>query len=241
MKTSLFYLAFLAVASSSLCSCDFNSETIDGNGNIKNEARDLGNIKKINLMGDMDVYVDQGTSAVKVEGDENILRYVETSVHDGWLVIKTRDHFNIHSSNPVKVYVTTPDLSNLKVNGSGNIISDHKFSSDDNMSFGITGSGNITANVNAPAVNADITGSGNMLIKGETRNAKINITGSGNYDGPELKAENAEVQISGSGDASLFADGDLKATIAGSGDVKYKGNAAVHSHIAGSGSVQKVP
>ncbi|MEJ7679455.1 MAG: DUF2807 domain-containing protein [Segetibacter sp.] len=62
------------------------------------------------------------------------------------------------------------------------------------------------------------------------------VTGSGNYDSPNLKAENANVKILGSGDASLFAEVNLEASIAGSGDIKYRGNAAVKKDVAGSGS-----
>ncbi len=238
MRKNILCAAFIAAAC--FMSCNFGGETIDGNGNRKSEIRHVGNTTKINAIGGMDVFVDTGAPAIKVEGDENILPFIETKVNGDWLEIKTRDHINIHSSNPVKVYVTTPDISDLKVNGSGNITCNNKFSSSNNMSFSITGSGNITANVNSPAVNAGITGSGNMYIKGETRNADIHITGSGNYDSPDLKAENASVKILGSGDANLFADVNLEASIAGSGDIKYRGKAAVHKNIAGSGSVVKV-
>lgn len=238
MKKSI--LCALSIIAIFYISCGFNGETVNGNGNRKSEIRHAGNATKINLIGGMDVFVDEGASAIKVEGDENILQFIETEVNNGWLEIKTRDHINIHSSNPVKVYVTTPDISALKVNGSGNITCNSKFASGNNTSFSITGSGNITANVNSPAVNASITGSGNMYIKGETRNVDIHITGSGNYDSPYLKAENAFVKISGSGDANLFADVDLKASIAGSGDIKYRGKAAVNKSIAGSGSLVQV-
>ncbi len=237
MKKSL--LCVLCIITIFYISCGFNGETVNGNGNRKSETRYPGNATKINLIGGMDVFVDEGAPAVKVEGDENILQFIETAVNNDWLEIKTRDQINIHSSNPVKVYITTPDISALKVNGSGNITCNNKFASRNNTSFSITGSGNITANVNSPAVNASITGSGNMYLKGETRNVDIHITGSGNYNSPDLKAENAFVKISGSGDANLFADVGLKASISGSGDIKYRGKAAVNKSIAGSGSVVK--
>lgn len=239
MKKNIFYIAFI-IAVSFTC-CNFGGETVNGNGNLKNETRSVGNTSKIKVIGGMDVFIEPGLPAVKVQGDENILRYVETRIDDGWLEIKTRDHVNIHSVNPVKVYITASEINALKVTGSGNITCNNKFSSGRDMSFSITGSGNITAAVNTPGVNASITGSGNMYIKGETRNADINITGSGNYNSPDLKAENAAVKISGSGDANLFADVNLKASIAGSGGIKYTGDAAVDKHIAGSGTIIKVP
>ncbi len=239
MRKNILGAAFIAVMCFS--SCIFNGETINGNGNLKSEIRNVGNRSNINVLGGMDVFVDQGAPSVKVEGDENILQYIETPADNNWLEIKTRDHVNIHSSHPVKVYVTTPEITALKVTGSGNLTCNNKFSSNNNLSFSITGSGNILADVNAPAVDAGITGSGNMYIKGETRNVDIQVTGSGNYDSPNLKAENANVKILGSGDASLFADVNLKASIAGSGDIKYRGNAVVKKDVAGSGSVVKVP
>ncbi len=222
-------------------SCNFAGETVEGNGNRKSETRNVGNTRKVNVVGDIDVFVGPGAPSVTVEGDENILQFIETRTEDDWLNIKTRDHINIHSTNPVKAYVTAPEINGFKVTGSGNLTCNDKFSSSNNMSFSITGSGNIAANINAPAVNAGITGSGNMYLKGETRNVEITVTGSGNYDSPNLKAENATVKIMGSGDANLFADVTLKASIAGSGDVKYRGNATVNKNIAGSGSVIKVP
>ncbi len=239
MIKSLFCTVFLTAFF--LFSCDFDGETINGNGNFRSENRHIDNITKVNVTGGIDVFVEQGTPSVKAEGDENILRYIETRSDGDWLEIKTRDNVNIHSSQPVKVFVTVPEIIELKVAGSGNITCNNKFSTGENMSFNITGSGSITAFVNAPAVNASITGSGNMYIKGETRNADINITGSGNYESPNLKAENAAVKISGSGDANLFADNNLKASILGSGGIKYSGNAVVAENIAGSGRVTKVP
>jgi len=239
MRNSLIYTASIAIIS--FASCDFAGHTVNGNGNLKRETRDIGNASKINVIGGMDVFLDQGAPSVKVEGDENVLQYIETRVDDDWLDIKTRDHINIHSSHPLKVYVTLPEINALKVTGSGNLTCNSKFSSQNNVSFGITGSGNIMADINSPAVKADITGSGNMYIKGETRNVDIQVTGSGNYDSPDLKAENANVKILGSGDASLYAETNLKASIAGSGDIKYRGNAIIDKNIAGSGSVKKIP
>ncbi|GEO08216.1 head GIN domain-containing protein [Segetibacter aerophilus] len=231
------YAAF--VAAMLFGSCINMGERVKGSGNIKSENRQVGEARKIKVMGDMDVYIEQGPTSLKIEGDDNILQYIETVMDDNWLEIKTRDNINISTNEPIKVYVTTPEITDLNVSGSGNIKSNSKFSTDNNTSFSISGSGDITANINAPKVETHISGSGNLHIAGETKDVEIHISGSGNYDGGDLKAENAEVSIAGSGDANLFVDNRLKASVAGSGNVKYKGNATVDSHIAGSGSVNR--
>lgn len=236
MKKRFLYVALIT---GMLTSCVDFGERIKGSGNIKSENREINEAEKIKVAGDIDVFIDQGPASVRIEADDNIIPFIETSVNDHWLNIRTRDNTNIHSSQSIKVYVTTPEITDLKVTGSGNIKFNQKFSTDDETSFSISGSGDITADINAPKVEAHISGSGNLHISGETKDLEIYISGSGNYDGGELKAENANVSIAGSGDAELFADNKLKASVAGSGNVKYKGNPTVDSHIAGSGSVNK--
>lgn len=222
-----------------LNSCINMGERVKGSGNTKSENRTVSKAERIKVMGDMDVYIDQGPTSLKVEGDDNVLPYIETVADGDWLEIRTKDDVNFNTSKPIKVYVTTPNITDLKVTGSGNIVCNQKFSTDNNSSFDITGSGDITTAISAPKVEAHISGSGNLHISGETKNVEIHVSGSGNYDGADLKAENANVSIAGSGDANLFADNKLKVSVAGSGNVKYKGNAIVESHIAGSGSVTK--
>ena len=237
MKKEFSYAVFFSVLL--FASCIDMGDRIKGNGNIRNENRTVSQAEKIKVAGDMDVYIDQGPASARVEGDDNILQYIETVANGDWYEIRTKDDVNISTDKPVKVYITTPNLTALKLTGSGNIICKPKFSTENNTSFDITGSGDITTAINAPKVEAHISGSGDLHISGETKSLEIHVSGSGNYDGPDLKAEDVNVSIAGSGNADLFADSKLKASIAGSGDVKYKGNATVDSHIAGSGSVKK--
>ncbi|MCP2936704.1 DUF2807 domain-containing protein, partial [Salmonella enterica subsp. enterica serovar Typhimurium] len=57
----------------------------------------------------------------------------------------------------------------------------------------------------------------------------------------DLKSENTKVEISGAGDAEVFASVQLDARVSGAGSVKYKGNAAsVNQKVSGAGSVKKV-
>lgn len=233
------FISVALVAAIALASCMDMGERVNGNGNIKSETRHVNNASKIRLMGDMDVIVDPGPTSVRVELDDNVIPYIVTSLEDGWLEIRTKENTSIHSSKGIKVYITTPNITDLDATGSGDIKCNQRFSTDNTMSFVVTGSGDINADINAPKIAAQISGSGNLHISGETKDVSINIAGSGNYDGPQLKAENADVSISGSGDADLFADGKLKASVVGSGNIKYKGNASVEKQIVGSGTVTK--
>jgi hypothetical protein len=221
-------------------SCDFGGERIEGNGKQKTVTRNIKRTEKIRVQGSVDVFVEAGAPGVRVEADENIIPLIETEMDNNWLEIKTKDNFNINTNNPIKVYISTETISGLTINGSGNITCNDKFTSNKKITLRVTGSGDMIADINAPAVDAEVTGSGNIDVKGETKDVELVINGSGNYNGAELKAENATIKILGSGNADVFADYSLKAHISGSGDIKYKGNANVNKRIAGSGSVIKI-
>ena len=234
------FLVFVTAVSLFFTSCDVNSERVEGNGKVTTETREAKQAAKIKVLGGIDVIVNQGPTSIKIEADENVLKYIITEDNDGWLEVKTRDNISLHTTNDIKVYISTPVLNGVQIAGSGNLTANGKFASDSKMLFTIMGSGNATVDVNTPAVEAEISGSGNVNVSGETRDVEVDIAGSGKFEGTNLKAENVKVAIAGSGDAFVFAESKLKASIAGSGNVRYKGNAEIDKDVAGSGTVEKI-
>lgn len=209
-----------------------------GNGNLESETRNISRATKIKVLGSMEVILDSGATAVRVEADENLLPYIITDVDNNWLELRMKNNISYNTKNTMRVYITTPTITHLKLSGSGNVSSEKKFWSKQPIHFDIAGSGDIDINVNTPKVDADIAGSGNLNITGETRDVDVSIAGSGNYKGIDLKAENANIKIAGSGDAMVFADVKMNARIMGSGNVKYRGNATIDQKILGSGVVK---
>ena len=236
MKSILFPLTAIII----FISCDYR-ETVQGNGNTITESRTVSSFEGIQLSGSMNVHLVQGTDrAVTIEGEENILPYVETYVNDGKLIVKYRDDININTHEDVVVNVTAPELNEIDVTGSGDITGENKFSGNDEMKVEVTGSGNIKLELDAPAVEVSITGSGDIDLSGNTKSIKCSTTGSGEIDATELKAENATVRTLGSGSIRVFASVKLDATINGSGDIAYKGGGSVSSKINGSGTVKAI-
>lgn len=240
MRKQLFAAA-IAVTAFTITGCDFiNVETIRGNGNITTENRNVSTTSRIASHGSFDVAIIRGNSpSVKVEADANLLPYILTDVEDGRLEIHTKDHVSLSSEHTIKVYVTTDRVEEVSLSGSGNVTSDSKLEGSERMKFGISGSGDITLEINAPSVESRISGSGNISLSGETKDSKITITGNGDYKSGGLQSENAEVHITGSGNVQLAASVKLKVHITGSGDVTYKGSPTIEQHITGSGNIKQ--
>ncbi|MDE3234824.1 MAG: DUF2807 domain-containing protein [Bacteroidota bacterium] len=238
MKTICLSICFIVL----LSSCEWiSSHRVKGDGHIVSENRTVSSAQKIRLAGSYEVELVQGdVTSLKIEADENLLPLIETENEDGWLDIRSRKYTILAATQPIKVYITTNKLEAVKIAGSGNINGKSKFTGGDQLVASIAGSGNINLSVNTPKVKGDIAGSGNINIDGETRDEEIHIAGMGDYRAENLKAENAEVHIAGSGNVKVYAENKLDIHIAGSGDVYYKGNASVEQHIAGSGKIAKM-
>ena len=217
-------------------------EKIEGNGNLKKETRSVGNFTGVASSGSWDVMVAYGESnSIQVEGDENLLEYIETSVEDGSLHIKAKKSVNLRSKHKITVYVSLTKLTNVSLSGSGDIIGEGKFQNEGTTHFRLSGSGNIKmAFDKVKDVETSISGSGNIHLSGSTHSVSAHISGSGNADCSDLVSDDVSASISGSGNVKVFANKSIDAKIAGSGNVYYKGAANdIQRHVAGSGRVIK--
>ncbi len=212
-----------------------------GNGVMSTQQRNLGDFNGVDVSGPVKVFISQNSvSSVKIEGDENLLEYIEIENNGDELDIRTRRGYNLRPRTGIKIYVTAPSFDELAVTGAGELKTQTKISSAKNMDIRVTGSGDMILNIDAPSINTNITGSGNIKINGGTRNFSTEVTGSGEVHAFDLLSESTDVEISGSGDVEVFASKQLKISISGSGDVKYKGNPSVNQSIHGSGNIRKI-
>ena len=217
-------------------------QKIEGNGKIKKETRSANNYSAIASSGSWDVMIAYGESnTIEVEGDENLLSYIETNVEDGKLNIKTTKSVNLRSKNRITIYVSLKKLTGIFLSGSGDIMGVGNFSNDGKTDFKISGSGSIK--VSFDKINTTeivISGSGNIGLVGSASTVNVKISGSGNADCSALICEAATVHISGSGNVKVYTNRSIDASISGSGNVQYKGPASdIKKHISGSGRVVK--
>ncbi len=216
----------------------WNSKKVKGNGKVITETRKISSFNKVNVGGSFDVYLIDGTEGkITLEGEENILKYIETEVKKGKLNINFKENTNIKTTKKLIVTVPFENIESVALGGSGNVIAKKRIKADE-ASFALGGSGNIVASVDANTVKASIGGSGNIRLKGKTDNLKCAIGGSGNVKGYDLKTNSLKASIAGSGDVLATVSNKIKATVVGSGSVYYKGNPSqIDSNSLGSGDV----
>jgi hypothetical protein len=218
-------------------------ERIQGSGKIVSQTRQPGSFTGVELaMGAHVEVIIGGDDTLTIEGDDNILPFVETVVRNGVLTIRPvkRNMRNLQvEPRQLKIVVRARNVDNLGVAGSGKL--EAKRVRSDKLTLEVAGSGALEVDgIEAKKVEVGVAGSGKVEAAGQAEHAEISVAGSGKADTTRLDVQQAAVSVSGSGQTLLTARKAITANIAGSGNVGYYGDAQVTKAIAGSGTITRL-
>jgi hypothetical protein len=244
-KSAIWFVALIAMTAFSF--------TIFSNTPVK-KSINVDDFTGIRVNGNYQVFLKQGnTLKVRVEGEESKIKKISTTVKDGVWSIQSQSakgskcghysNYNYNGQNgsqtAMKVYITMPKLTSISVSGTGKVSTENTFKVK-TIDLSISGSGKMRLGLNANSIEGNLCGSGKMVLKGTAKHLEAKVMGSGDVDAESMKAENANVSITGSGDINIHATTYLKAKVSGSGDVFYKGSPSVHKKVTGSGGVSRL-
>jgi hypothetical protein len=254
MKTKNTTLGLLLLVSGLFFTGCINTwHNVEGNYDVQSETRQLDSFDIVVNEGEFDVYVIQDSlSEVTLEMESNFIPLVKTSVQGSSLVIDTHD--NLRNNYPMKLYVHTRNISEVRLNGSGLLHAEDIATGDfdaslsgsgdilisgtaDNVTSSISGSGTLDMGLVCTEIKSDISGSGDMEIWGTSKRGDFHISGSGTIHAYDLTLQDCYATISGSGSIYVTVEDYLNVHISGSGDVNYIGSPAIDSNISGSGSI----
>ena len=225
---------FFALTLSSCIDC------VDGNGNIvsQNRTAEISNFNQIELNGSFSLEITQdSTFSLLIDGDENILSSISSTVSDQRLRIESEHGKCFNTDDAVLVRISVNDLSRITLNGSGNIYTDSL--SGENLTLVLSGSGDFRlSGLKVQSLDATIYGSGNMNLSGRADETYYRIDGSGNVRSFGLEQQTTEVVVNGSGNVYVSFVEHLKGVINGSGNILYKtSTGTLDVEVNGSGKV----
>ena len=224
------------------CSAQWGKR-IKGNGDEVTINRTIGEYDAIAVSGWFDVnLVDGAEGKLTLTGESNLLEYIITEVNNGKLVIKTEKGVNLKPSswnNGIVITVPVESVDAIALSGSGDIVGKTTIRTN-NLDTAMSGSGDISLDIDADTVSASMSGSGDIMLSGSTRDFDATISGSGDIKAFDLEADNVDATVSGSADIKVTANKMLKARVSGSGDITYKGNPEkLDTKTSGSGDISK--
>jgi len=237
MKTIKFVLVALFIAAS-FTSC----QKINGKGEVIKTSRNITGYSGIELSMDALVYYTQGAFySLEIEAQENLMGYTETVLSGNDLVIREQHGVFLGKHDPIRIYITAPEIISLNISGSGTINVSQTWTGN-NLSTSISGSGSIGIDtLQSNQITSEISGSGSIEVhKGSCNYEYFTISGSGGIDMRMVECDTTYADISGSGDIYANVQKLLDAEIAGSGNIYYYGTPAINTHISGSGNIQRL-
>jgi preprotein translocase subunit SecF len=236
MKKQTLTFALLLVISIGFSQTWGTNSQIELTGITKTETRNTSDYDQITIGGGFLVtFVTGKEGEIKITADEAILEKLITKCNNNKLEIKMENGSNYSA----KILITIPieEISKLYFSGSGSVKSDSNITAK-SFDLDFSGSGNVNLPLTTKKLKVNKTGSGDLVLSGTTTNLEIDCTGSGSANTKELKAQNTEVNQSGSGDVSVFASDRLDAKLVGSGTIKYYGKPSkTNKTSVGSGSI----
>lgn len=215
------------------------SEPIRGSGTTISEERSVEQFTELDLATVGTVILVQGSpSALVVEGEDNIVPHVRTRVSDNRLTLDFEPG-TYHLTRPLTFHVTVPDVTLLRLSGSGRLEAAELVA--DSLAVELSGSGAATiGRLRVPTLAVRISGSGAATFAGRAERQEVTLTGSGHYGAGDLESRRASVAVHGSGAARVRATDALDVTISGSGAVEYGGSPDITQAISGSGRLLRV-
>jgi hypothetical protein len=201
-----------AIAIIAVAGCDLVDD-----GPRTTQTRNVAGFTRVENKASVDVRLKVGKpQKVRVRAGEKVIDDVRTEVRDGTLHVDF-DHDG-WGGDDVIVEASVPRLDGVEASGSGDIEAE-----------GIGGE--------AFEVRSD--GSSDITVRGATTRLTLALDGSGDADLGELEADEASVQVGGSGDADVRAARRLAVDVDGSGDVRYHGDPELTKRIDGSGDLSR--
>jgi hypothetical protein len=212
---------------------------------------DVKDFNAIASFCDGEISVEEGPWSVTATGDQDRLEGLEIKVTKGVLKITMKKNKSVRLTNQgtVKVEVHLPQLTRIEQGGSGNIKVGELNSSTKDLAVHVLGSGNVdlqsvqvlgeltllvqgSGDINCRSASilgrasATVMGSGEVKASGTTPIIEVLIQGDGNVDVSGMKAQDGNVTILGSGNASVNCSGKLERLVQGSGTIQNAGSAS---------------
>jgi hypothetical protein len=189
---------------------------VRGNGQIKTEERPIGAFANVDTSGSFEIEWQNGSPALRITTDENLLPYIENDVSEDTLHLRTRDH--IWPTHGIKIVISSPTRTGGRTRGAVKLT---------------------VKQLSGPTFALESKGASEVTLSGNIDRLSVDMTGASQLAAAGLQTKTAEISTTGAGDSEVAVSDTLNVAITGAGKVTYSGNpATIKKQITGAGSIR---
>jgi hypothetical protein len=207
-----------------------------GNGNIKEEQRQVGEFTGVEVGGGVHVDIRIGSERrVTITADENLLPLIRTRVEKG--VLRLDRERELRPTRPIKLSVVTPKLDLIAASGGVKV----KAQASASRKFTLEGNGGTEIDVrgiDAEDLVVDLTGGGEAKLSGRAKSASFDLSGGVVLDAHGLGVETAKINASGGVDARIAVSKEITGDMAGGVSLRVKGRPSIKVESTGGSAIR---
>lgn len=222
MKQKFFILTSFIITIFLASSCIFVGPSIKGNGNVVEENRKTAEFNELKVSRGMNVYISQGSPAkIVVKADENLIKAIETQIEGN--VLKVTANNNIRKATAKKVFVTTPEIRNIKSVAGSNVYSQTVIKSG-RLEVSSSAGSNIKLKVNTKNLEVSSSAGSNVKLEGTTKSFSAKASAGSTIKSKDLKSSDCYAKASSGANIWVTVDNDFEGHASSGGNVFYYGN-----------------
>jgi hypothetical protein len=217
------------------------------NGEIITISRNIdGNFTKVILNDDINlVLMQDGQYSIRLEGGENLLSGIETTITDSTLTISNKNTFNWVRSydKEITAYVSMPHVFEIKYNATGNLTNEDTIREDSLTISAVGGSGYIDMVIRTGTSKINImSGSADLKVSGVTGVNYIYSGGFGPIYCQNLRATYLFMRNISTNNCYVWVTHEFGYEIMNLGNIYYRGEPSViQGSVTGSGKLIHLP
>ena len=170
----------------------------------------------VDTSGSFEIEWQNGSPALRITTDENLLPYIENNVSDDTLHLRTRDH--IWPTHGIKIVISSPTRTGGRLRGAVKLT---------------------VKQLSGPTFALESKGASEVTLSGNIDRLSVDMTGASQLAAAGLQTKTAEISTTGAGDSEVAVSDTLNVAITGAGKVTYSGNpATIKKQITGAGSIR---
>jgi len=196
--------------------------TVTGSGNLKTKTFDFSDFTGVKAESGFQVELTKSsTFSIEITADDNVLEDIEVDKSGDTLRIRPQRN-RIYRSVTFRANITMPDLYKIDLSG-GSRASITGFNSSHDLSVGLSGGSAVTGDITAGDADLNLSGGSQVALSGAADNLDVNGSGGSHLELEDFSVNNADVNLSGGGRATVNVNGTLDVNLSGGSRVTYIG------------------
>lgn len=237
MKNKVIKFSALLMITLSMFVVNSCQQCIEGEGEVTAETVNVESFAKLSADIDATVVLMKGEPAVTIEAQSNIRAAISVIVKSNKLTVKTTSCFK--PNTPVKITIYSRIFDEIYLKGNVNLTSVNLITAKE-LTIHSKGASTLKLDVFVNDIDVKLEDDSQLTISGNCQNADLTMKNNAAFEGAGFNSFKMDVELAGSGRATVNAFKNLKVRLNGSGEILYSGDPQLDAKIDGTGRITKV-